>query len=166
MQHEVDGHLDIYADGFATVCTGLPFGRTFYHADSLFVEVFIHATEDGDVGYRTITFNDDGTYAEDVEHLLTLGNWLRNRCDVLTEAWRLAAESDDPSSVSSQVVSTLTGGRDYARLFDQNYDDWRPERAGSGAAAPHGRAVRGERFAGANSMWTLASAEYVKPNAY
>ena len=74
--------------------------------------------------------DDDGTYAEDVEHLLTLGNWLRNRCDVLTEAWRLAAESDDPSSVSSQVVSALTGGRDYARLFDQNYDDWRPERAG------------------------------------
>ena len=71
----------------------------------------------------------DEAYAEDLENLLTLGNWLRNRCDALTSAWELAADADDPVDVADSVASTLNGARDYDRLFAQNYGSWAPERA-------------------------------------
>lgn len=68
----------------------------------------------------------DGAYAEDLEHLVTLANWLRNRCDALTAAWAEAADADDATSVADSVTSTLAGASDYRALFERNYDDWAP----------------------------------------
>ncbi|WP_455136192.1 zinc ribbon domain-containing protein [Thermophilibacter sp.] len=67
-----------------------------------------------------------GAYAEDLEHLVTLANWLRNRCDALTAAWGEAAGADDATTVADSVTSTLDGASDYRALFERNYDDWAP----------------------------------------
>ena len=70
-----------------------------------------------------------GAYAEDISNMETLGSWLRNRCDLLTEAWETSAAADDPASVSSQVISTANASNDYARLFSDNVEAWKPSRA-------------------------------------
>ena len=41
-----------------------------------------------------------GTYAEDVEHLVTLGNWLRNRVDALNSAWNSAEAPQIPLQIA------------------------------------------------------------------
>lgn len=71
---------------------------------------------------------DDGSgpNAEEVQNLVTLGSWLRNRCDALTSAWKLLADASDPEGVAGRAVSTMDGAADYERLFSQNYDAWRP----------------------------------------
>lgn len=73
--------------------------------------------------------DEDGAYAEDLEHLQTLGSWLRNRCDILTAAWERAADAPSFSDVADSVAASLDAASDYARLFDENYDEWKPVRA-------------------------------------
>lgn len=74
----------------------------------------------------------DGTYASDVSNLLTLGNYLRNRCDALTEAWNLDVASSNPSSEIDKIKAPLTkqqnssGVDTYKGLFDDNYSSWKP----------------------------------------
>ncbi len=68
----------------------------------------------------------DGERAETIDHLLTLGNWLRNRCDALTDAWDIAENASDLSAASGQVISRLDSATDYRMLFEQNYDAWAP----------------------------------------
>ena len=78
-----------------------------------------------------------GTYADDLGHLQTLGNWLRNRVDALNEAWQADVASDDPSSDRSGIEAPLkdaenaNGTNTYKALFDQNYDAWKPAEKGS-----------------------------------
>ena len=74
-----------------------------------------------------------GEYTEDLEHLLTLGSWLRNRCDALTTAWGQAADADEPTAAADDVESTLAGASDYRSLFERNFDAWQPA-ADDGAA--------------------------------
>ena len=62
----------------------------------------------------------------DVENLLTLGNWLRNRCDALTAAWELGSSASDASSEVSSMLSGVDTSAEYGRLFDQSYDGWDP----------------------------------------
>ena len=71
----------------------------------------------------------DGLYAEDLEHIQTLGNWLRNRCDALTRAWQQASDASDLSASADTIASVLRSGSDYERLFAENYDAWKPTRA-------------------------------------
>ena len=77
-------------------------------------------------------------YAEDVEHMLTLGNWLRNRVDALTAAWVAAAESDDPAAERDRISALLQSGEDgqgtnaYKGLFDESYEGWKPEQKDAG----------------------------------
>lgn len=67
-----------------------------------------------------------GPYDDDFQNLKTLGSWLRNRCDALTYAWELAADSEDPTSVSASVDAMLDESLDYARRFSENFDAWEP----------------------------------------
>ena len=67
-----------------------------------------------------------GPYDDDFQNLKTLGSWLRNRCDALTDAWELAADSEDPTSVSASVDAMLDESLDYARRFSENFDAWEP----------------------------------------
>lgn len=61
-------------------------------------------------------------YADQAQNLLTLGNWLRNRCDALTNAWQYASDGEG----STTVIAAAMAGDDYAKLFDDNYDAWDP----------------------------------------
>ena len=65
-------------------------------------------------------------YDESASGLLTLANWLRNRCDALTEAWERAAASEDPSADRDSILAPLSEAADYARLFSEEIDDWSP----------------------------------------
>lgn len=82
-----------------------------------------------DIGEVDVT---SGTYAEDAEHLETLGNWLRNRADALNGAWAAAKASPDPASDRDEIMAPLTetqnayGVSTYKGLFDQNYEAWEP----------------------------------------
>lgn len=61
-----------------------------------------------------------GTYAESVDELVKLGNWLRNRSDALSRAW---AMSDSGTGVSD-ALSAMRSGDEYGRLFDEAQGPW------------------------------------------
>jgi len=71
-----------------------------------------------------------GTYAEDLDHLLTLGNWLRNWADVLYDSWSYA--SQDPSAGEEALLSELREAEDdvgvnaFRALFEESYESWQP----------------------------------------
>lgn len=76
------------------------------------------------------------TYVDDIDHLLTLGNWLRNRVDGLVAAWTADLESSDPAADEQRLRELLTadagqnGINAYKALFDENYAAWQPVRRG------------------------------------
>ena len=65
-----------------------------------------------------------GLYTDDISNVKTLGSWLRNRCDALTEAWQKSVDSDDPSADSAKILSGISSS--YKDLFDENYASWEP----------------------------------------
>ena len=76
-----------------------------------------------------------GAYTETISNLRTLGNWLRNRCDSLTEAWALSVASSDPAADASSIEYPVTktyetsSKSSYQLLFEQNYESWKPVKA-------------------------------------
>lgn len=76
-----------------------------------------------------------GTYVQERDNLVTLGNWLRNRVEILQEAWKASAESTDPAAEEDRIVGIVIGGGDsggadgYKTLFDESYKSWKPKRA-------------------------------------
>lgn len=63
-----------------------------------------------------------GTYAESRSELLKLANYLRNRSDLLTQAWREARDSQDPEAERSQILQSVRGeASSYGRLFREGY---------------------------------------------
>lgn len=74
-----------------------------------------------------------GTYAEDLNDVLTLGNWLRNYCDSLTEAWTRDVSYEEPWTAEDYIRSPLSnscnedGRNTYMVMFDNNYEDLAPE---------------------------------------
>lgn len=75
------------------------------------------------------TSDADGFYSDAKNNLLTLGNWLRNRCDALTESWGLSASSDDPAADEDAILLPMDAAAGYARLFEENYDSWVPSQS-------------------------------------
>lgn len=78
------------------------------------------------IGDMSGTFDDTSPWAEDMSNLSTLGNWLRNRCDALVDAWELSAGSDDPSADSADILAEAAPGRSFASLFAEKYEEWEP----------------------------------------
>ncbi len=76
-----------------------------------------------------------GSYSETLSNLVTLGNWLRNRCDSLTEAWALSVASSDPAADASSIEYPVTktyqasSKSSYQILFEENYENWKPVKA-------------------------------------
>lgn len=70
----------------------------------------------------------NGAYAEDVDNLVTLGNWLRNRVDALVRAWELVGAYQDPAAVRDIVQGPVTAPeyQTWSTLFEENYDVWSP----------------------------------------
>lgn len=75
--------------------------------------------------------DDDGAYTDAIANLVTLGNWLRNRCDALTEAWQLSVDSSDPAADEASILAPVEAASVYATLFEQNVDEWRSELSSS-----------------------------------
>ena len=72
-----------------------------------------------------------GAYSGDLSNLVTLGNWLRNRSDALTAAWKLDLSYDDPSSHKDEIEAVAkrnySGSSDSFKVqFDENYESWKP----------------------------------------
>ncbi len=72
-----------------------------------------------------------GSYSEQISSLTTIGNWLRNRCDGLTAAWALSAESEDPAADSGTILAKVSANSAYKQLFDDNYESCKPVSAAS-----------------------------------
>lgn len=74
-----------------------------------------------------------GVYTEEREHLLTLGSWLRNRVDVLREAWGVVADAGDTPVSRDDIDAVMAKDRGedgqsaYSALFSENYDAWKPQ---------------------------------------
>ena len=71
-----------------------------------------------------------GTYADDLEHMTTLANWLRNRTDALSGAWKRAMEVSNPSAHAQEIDAYLPDSSrsgSYRELFDEHYDEWEPQ---------------------------------------
>ncbi len=72
------------------------------------------------------TSDGSGAYTETIANLSTLGNWLRNRCDALTEAWNASLASEDPSSDASLILGKISANSAYQQLYEQNVTGWEP----------------------------------------
>ena len=72
------------------------------------------------------TYDDTSSWADEMGDLITLGNWLRNRCDALVDAWELSAESEDPAAASDEILAEAAAGDAYRTLFKQYYESWDP----------------------------------------
>ena len=74
-----------------------------------------------------------GLYAEERDNLLTLGNWLRNRVDALSAAWKAAVDAQDPAAQREEIMAILrrdddaSGKNAYKAYFDENYEAWEPK---------------------------------------
>ncbi|MDO4403425.1 MAG: zinc ribbon domain-containing protein [Atopobiaceae bacterium] len=74
-----------------------------------------------------------GLYAEDLEHVTTLANWVRNRVDALAAAWKEDVASADPVADQPRIQELYMvdrqedGQNGYKVLFDQNWEPWRPQ---------------------------------------
>lgn len=79
-----------------------------------------------------------GTYVESRNDLYTLGNWLRNWSDALTQAWTISAGFEDIASHEEEVIAPLDeqrgtdGENAYRVYFDQNYGSWKPSAPSAG----------------------------------
>lgn len=76
-----------------------------------------------------------GTYTDQRQNLVTLGNWLRNRLDALVAGWTRSAASDDPATEADRIEQPVesqrqaNGKTSYANLFADSYDSFKPTRA-------------------------------------
>ena len=74
-----------------------------------------------------------GLYLEERDNLVTLANWLRNRVDSLSAAWKAAVDSQDPSADRDEIEAILTRDNDpsgtnvYKTHFDDSYEAWEPK---------------------------------------
>lgn len=65
-------------------------------------------------------------YGQDVQKLLLLGNYLRNRCDGIVQSWSLSLSSKDRANESDKIFAPITGtgsggsAKSNKQLFDQN----------------------------------------------
>ncbi|RVU98456.1 hypothetical protein EII22_01205 [Coriobacteriales bacterium OH1046] len=74
-------------------------------------------------------------YAEDIDNMISLGNWLRNRSDVLLASWEIDLGYLAPALVQDVIDETYYSDKDdegvssYKLLFDENYAAWEPKEA-------------------------------------
>ncbi|WP_169726182.1 zinc ribbon domain-containing protein [Atopobium fossor] len=74
-----------------------------------------------------------GTYVTQINNMGTLGNYLRNRLDIVNKAWQEVLSSENPSADKTNIMSILRSSQNgssqeaYKSLFEQNYESWNPE---------------------------------------
>lgn len=76
---------------------------------------------------------ESGTYVDERDNLLSLGNWLRNQSDALSTAWNKDVNFDNPEDHEEEILSSLQDSsgssliEGFSALFQKNYDAWKPQ---------------------------------------
>lgn len=98
----------------------------YAQASALAIELSNLINEIGEIDVTT------GTYESDLNDLLTLASWQRNRLDALVRAWEIAAGTYDPEGQWDTITYPVLSQRNpdgtdtYKALFDEEAPLWNP----------------------------------------
>lgn len=75
-----------------------------------------------DISEVSSTDTTSGKYYQQQQDLITMGNYLRNRADIVSEAWQKVAQSSNPARDKAAILQPVKSeGANYANLFNKAY---------------------------------------------
>lgn len=80
---------------------------------------------------NNLKVQDDTVYAEDIDHLKQLAQWMCERVDVICQSWDISLSIPDGESLSarqSEILAPIAqGGNSALNQYDANVSAWRPQ---------------------------------------
>ena len=80
---------------------------------------------------NNLKVQDDTVYAEDIDHLKQLAQWMYERVDVICHSWDISLSIPDGESLSarqSEILAPIAqGGNSALNQYDANVSAWRPQ---------------------------------------
>lgn len=77
-----------------------------------------------------------GAYEDEKEELLKMGNWLRNRSDIVSGAWSDAASASSPASIREETIAPVRGeASSFGTLFKEAYSSFSIKAPADGSAS-------------------------------
>ena len=80
---------------------------------------------------NNLKVQDDTVYAEDIDHLKQLSQWMYERVDVICQSWDISLSIPDGESLSARQNEILApiaqGGNSALNQYDANVSAWRPQ---------------------------------------
>lgn len=80
---------------------------------------------------NNLKVQDDTVYAEDIDHLKQLAQWMYERVDVICRSWDISLSIPDGESLSarqSEILAPIAqGGNSALNQYDANVSAWRPQ---------------------------------------
>ena len=80
---------------------------------------------------NSLNVQDDTVYAEDIDHLKQLAQWMYERVDVICRSWDISLSIPDGESLSarqSEILAPIAqGGNSALNQYDANVSAWRPQ---------------------------------------
>ncbi len=80
---------------------------------------------------NNLKVQDDTVYAEDIDHLKQLTQWMYERVDVICQSWDISLSIPDGESLSarqSEILAPIAqGGNSALNQYDANVSAWRPQ---------------------------------------
>ena len=80
---------------------------------------------------NNLKVQDDTAYAEDIDHLKQLVQWMYERVDVICQSWDISLSIPDGESLSarqSEILAPIAqGGNSALNQYDANVSAWRPQ---------------------------------------
>ena len=77
-----------------------------------------------------LKYQDDTAYADDIEHLKQLAEWMYERVDVICQSWDISLSIPDGESMSarqSEILAPMAqGGNSALNQYDANVGAWKP----------------------------------------
>lgn len=80
---------------------------------------------------NNLKVQDDTAYAEDIDHLKQLAQWMYERVDVICKSWDISLSIPDGESLSarqSEILAPIAqGGNSALSQYDANVSAWKPQ---------------------------------------
>ncbi len=80
---------------------------------------------------NNLKVQDDTVYAEDIEHLKQLAEWMYERVDMICQSWDISLSIPDGESLSarqSEILAPIAqGGNSALNQYDANVSAWKPQ---------------------------------------
>lgn len=80
---------------------------------------------------NNLKVQDDTAYAEDIDHLKQLTQWMYERVDVICQSWDISLSIPDGESLSarqSEILAPIAqGGNSALNQYDANVSAWKPQ---------------------------------------